>query len=943
LWGGALNCSIEGNRIHRPNDIGTTLTGTYYGIWVAAAGIAGQENKIFNNAIYNFNNFNGAVYGIYHSSGGHLRVWHNTISLDQTTASGTGTITRGIWISLSSAVNVQLRNNIITIKRGGTGLQHGIWYGGSSNLNLTSNNNAVFIQPATTRHFGYWAFANRTTLANWQSISAQDLNSIAADPLYLNLTTGDLTPTNGAINNIGTGVGVLTDITGSPRSAVAPDPGAYEFSVGGLDAGISWVSPLSPATTGLKTITVNVNNTQTITITDLVLRYSVGATVIQTQTFTGLNLPGGSNSNFSFSTQYNLTGTTTFTAEIVSVNGGADAISGNNITNQTVCVGLSGIYTINSGAATGGTNFQNFNAAISALSCGISGPVTFNVVAGSGPYTEQVIIPQILNASAVNTITFNGNGNTLQFNAISTLDPSTLEMNGADWFRFNDMVFQSTNASTGFAVHLWNSANNNIFTNCTMSAPLNTTSSISSPFSISGSKTSATTSGASGINNIVDGCTLTGGYYGASFVGNSAASNTGNQLINSVVRDFHFYGVYTLYENGLVIRNNTIDRLNRTTLTTFYGIFNTTGSVGLVIDRNRIRKPFAATTGTLSAYGIYNFVASTLGNETKITNNLITDFNTTGLIYGIYITGNYTQVYHNTVSLDEQSPVSSTTYGIFSTATIGIDVRNNNVVITRGGSGTKYCIYFSSSTGKISNYNNLFINSPAGLNYVGYSSIAYTTFASWQGTGFDLNSTNADPVYVDAANGDYSPSSSTVDNTGTPVGVTVDVNGTPRSLTTPDVGAVEFILAPVDIAAQALITPAAGECLSSSQTVVVRVRNAGTQPLDFTLNPATVTVNVSGGTTATLTGIVNSGTLAVNATLDVSMSGTVNLGPVTSYTFNFSATVVGDGNSNNNTKAPVTINKVFTAGTVSASNTNHCASSPAPTMTLSGAAGGNIQ
>lgn len=66
-----------------------------------------------------------------------------------------------------------------------------------------------------------------------------------------------------------------------------------------------------------------------------------------------------------------------------------------------------------------------------AMFSGITGPVVFNVVAASGPYNQQVTIPVISGASAVNTITFNGNGNTLTF-AGTAGNPNTFALNGAD-------------------------------------------------------------------------------------------------------------------------------------------------------------------------------------------------------------------------------------------------------------------------------------------------------------------------------------------------------------------------------------------------------------------------------------------------------------------------------------------------------------------------------
>ncbi len=80
-----------------------------------------------------------------------------------------------------------------------------------------------------------------------------------------------------------------------------------------------------------------------------------------------------------------------------------------------------GTYTINSALPTGGTNFQTFNAAIAAISCGIAGSVVFNVAPASGPYNEQVTIPQIPNMSAVNTVTINGNNEILTFNATAAI------------------------------------------------------------------------------------------------------------------------------------------------------------------------------------------------------------------------------------------------------------------------------------------------------------------------------------------------------------------------------------------------------------------------------------------------------------------------------------------------------------------------------------------
>src|SRR5690606_4799470 len=117
---------------------------------------------------------------------------------------------------------------------------------------------------------------------------------------------------------------------------------------------------------------------------------------------------------------------------------------------------------------TGGSNFQSFADAVSAISCGISGPVILNVVAGSGPYNEQVTLPATIGANATNTVTINGNGDTLKFAGTSSA-PWTLGLDGADYITVNDLNITTTSSTNGLVVHLWNKADHNTFNNCNIS------------------------------------------------------------------------------------------------------------------------------------------------------------------------------------------------------------------------------------------------------------------------------------------------------------------------------------------------------------------------------------------------------------------------------------------------------------------------------------------
>ncbi|MBO6517490.1 MAG: hypothetical protein JJ975_13165, partial [Bacteroidia bacterium] len=124
---------------------------------------------------------------------------------------------------------------------------------------------------------------------------------------------------------------------------------------------------------------------------------------------------------------------------------------------------LSGTYTINAGSATGGTNFASFNDLEDSLTTnGISGAVTVNVVASSGPYSERVVFNEVTGASATNTITINGNGEKI----LNTASSSTIEMNGADYFTFNNLVIEAAGTGNGTrCVHFWRSADYNTFKN----------------------------------------------------------------------------------------------------------------------------------------------------------------------------------------------------------------------------------------------------------------------------------------------------------------------------------------------------------------------------------------------------------------------------------------------------------------------------------------------
>lgn len=809
--------NISKNRIHDIFNAQTATTNDFYAIYhTGVDALATLENIVVNNAIYDIKG-NGTIYGIYNSSSDNIWYYHNTIALDDA-ASTSSEVTRGLFQTLLAG-GIEYRNNMITIRRGGTGQKHAIYMATATTTYISNNNN--FLLAAAATNFTGFNGTNQATLANWQTATGKDANSTAANPLYANVLIGLLQPTNASVNDLGAdltaNLTVATDIQNAARTVATPDMGAWEFTPGACvappEAGTSTTSisgPVCPNTQGTFDLTANsIGLGQTYEwqfSTNIAGPYISMSSPLTNPTFT-----------------YNVVQTGYFRCLVTCSQVPATSVPVLVNVNSALA---GGTYTINSTLPTGGINFQSFNHAYQAMKCGITGPIVMNVVAGTGPYNEQLLMDSILGSSAVNTITWNGNGNIITFISTNTNERGVIRLNGNKHMIFDSLVVNTlgtTATEYGHGFHLQNNADSNIIRKCTINLSLATTSANYSGIAIAGGATATTTGSNKCDFNIIEKNTIKGGYYNISVAGAAADRTNSNIICNNILQDAYLYGIYTSNTDNTLIEKNNVSRPLRTVTGTGYGIYATGLTNGLKISKNSINNPFGAVlTSTSVYYGIYHTGADAVAAQpNEVTNNITYNFNGAGTLYGIYNTSSdNVNYYHNTIDISDAANTSaSNTYGFYQTTLADDIVLENNIfTITRGGTGSRFGLYFvTAATTYTSDNNNIYV--PGTNGFTGFNGINRITLADWQASsGEDIASLAVDPFYQAAITGNLEPISPLLDNKGSNAGVADDIRNVLRSVTTPDPGAFEFTIAPCTappVVSTAVAAPNSNICIGA--------------------------------------------------------------------------------------------------------------------------------
>ncbi len=508
-----------------------------------------------------------------------------------------------------------------------------------------------------------------------------------------------------------------------------------------------------------------------------------------------------------------------------------------------VTPGLSGnTYTIDNSQPTGGTNFHSFHDAVVALGCGITGPVVFNVAAGSGPYEEQVVIPQIGGSSLVNTVTFNGNDAHLHHTVFNPAERAAIKLDGADYVTINNLHIEVTGDATneyGYGVHIIHNADFNTISNCDITVNAITASNSSDKYA--GIVINGDAQDPLGVNyadcdiNIIKDNTITGGFYGIILAGNSESSTiTANVLTGNRVNDFYRYGIYATNNSTAIIEGNNISRPDRSDVGDFTGIQLAGYNESSLIMGNKVHDPFTGdleTEKTASGISVMNCNPGE-GSEDIIANNVIYNFKTYGNQFGLRASGSgYVKFQHNTVAMEFENAVCDDcgSYGFYQDGAevANLDFSNNMITMNGQEKGTIRAMHFTNGiNGSTFNNNNYYLHSDLEDAEIGsINGTAYISLLLWKvGVMGDLLSVSKNPIYQDATADNFKPTNEAIDNAGFPVAILVDAEGTIRNLLTPDIGAYEF----------------------DENTTSISSTKANVTTLTVYPNPATGVVNVGG-------------------------------------------------------------------------------------------------
>lgn len=759
----------------------------------------------------------GTYYGMYlpYST---LKVYNNSVLMQGSGAS------RALYLAGTDPIDI--RNNIFVTPSGG----HPIYMGTPAQPIYSDYNNLY----GGGSYVGY-NNANIGSLAAWRTATGQDMHSVSFNPPFIKVDSAYLSLTSSAGMYCPIVSPANMDIRGAGRYGLTA-MGAYTNLPVTLDAAmvdvVDWgVSSVIGATTPVKAVLMNLSSANTLT--SVTINWSVRGIVQTAYNWTG-SLPQYASDTITLGNFYPIAGANNVVVWCSNPNYGLDLEKANDTIRVSTygCDSLlHGIYTI----AGVGASFASVADAVMALEkCGIDGPTEFRLA--SGTYGQLALSSSILGTSAVNTITFtsvSGDSSSVVF----TGSPA-LNLTGISHVKFRYLTFG--NGTGTYGVNMTGKCNNLEFYHCAIQ--LSTTATTSNTYAFYKPQ------GASCDNFRFIGNLVNGGYYGFYFYGQGTGVggyNTNITVDSNQFTNAYYYPHYFYYTDLTSFSYNTITpRVNGYTY--WYGYFYYTNhnyTVG-----NKWNTMNNTTINYFYNYMYYSHMYNYTGKGFYANNEIINRSNTGG--YGLYVYGGSVDIYHNSFYT-----TAGSAYSLYIQGYSGqVECKNNQflsmnipVMAYQGNSITF-------------DYNNYY--STGGI--VGaMDGTSYFTMNDWVSKCGDLHAISIAPVYIDSTK-----SLQFLNYTGMAcprlASVNTDINNLARSSVT-TMGAYSvpvfegYNLSVAEITEPVLNTVV--KCYPDFSTIKATLYNGGTLPIDFSVDSATLHVNVTGAMNFQMDTVISLGTL----------------------------------------------------------------------------------
>ncbi|MEX0967527.1 MAG: immunoglobulin-like domain-containing protein [Bacteroidia bacterium] len=666
----------------------------------------------------------------------------------------------------------------------------------------TASSSGIATTDAYQETFGgstdaFFAKFNSTGDLQWSSYFGgsgnEDSRGLTIDGLGNVIVTGR----TGSSSGIATSGAFQTTYGGSTFDGYIA---VFKDLVGENNAGTTkMTSPAGLTCSGNHDIKVEIVNAGIDTIQSVDVEWSVDGTAQSTVNVTTAINPGTLREVTLGNISFPANTTKIIKAWTSQPNNKADTFNTNDTIREEIRPGLSGTYTV------GGTSpdYPDPAAAAADLSdYGMCGPVVFNLAAAT--FSGPVVLNQPEGNSSTNTISFLGAGKgatILTHAGTGTGDMATVMLNGADHVTFRDMTIENTGSTFGAGIWLTNAADSNHFINLDVEVDATSASNSVNGIIASGSATGIS-DGNTGSHNLFDSLNVTGGFHGIRLNGPNTSSSYAmeNTISNSVFSDQYQFGVYLRSQTFPVVRVDSVKGLRNTSS---YGVY-VSYSANVEVANNVIEG---------NDIGIYlTYVNSSLADnnfESRIYNNMVSSTSD----YGLYSANSEKlHIWHNSFSAE----ADHSTMRFQGSQTM--DLRNNHID-NRSTVPNHYALHADAlSTFSEMDYNNYYtLSSFVNIGVTYYANLPVLQAAVTQ---YNQNSSSRDPQFN--SNTDLHTS---INISGTYVGIDEDIDGDFRNTSAPVVGADEVNI-PDNAGTTRLISPAPAFC-AGSQDVIVQIGNYG--------------------------------------------------------------------------------------------------------------------